>query len=59
MAVARVSRSRAPETARAAMRDHLRGVAEMIFQATEAEVLERTRAELAETRQRFAFGNTV
>lgn len=27
----------------------------MILKATEAEALERTRAELAETRQRFAF----
>lgn len=50
-------RTRQPEQARQAMRDHLNGVAEMIFQATEAEALERARAELAETRQRFALGD--
>ncbi len=57
-AIVEALRLRDPDRARAAMRDHLRGVAEMIFQATEAEALERARAELAETRQRFAFGNT-
>lgn len=49
-------RRRDPDAARTAMRDHLRGVAEMIFKATEAEALERARAEVAETRQRYAFG---
>jgi len=57
-AIVEALRLRDPDKARGAMRDHLRGVAEMIFQATEAEALERARAELAETRQRFAFGNT-
>jgi DNA-binding FadR family transcriptional regulator len=52
-------RRRDPDAARQAMRAHLRGVAEMILKATEAEVLERTRAELAETRQRYAFGETL
>jgi len=51
-------RSRDPGKAREAMQEHLRGVAEMIFDATEAEALERARAELAQTRERFAFGNT-
>ncbi len=52
-------RLRDPDAARRAMRDHLRGVAEMIFKATEAEALERVRAEAAETRQRYAFGESL
>lgn len=50
-------RRRDPDAARQAMRDHLRGVAEMIFSATEAEALERARAEMAETRQRYVLGD--
>jgi len=56
-AIVEALRTRSPEEARRAMRDHLRGVAEMIFKATEAEALERARAELAETRQRYALGD--
>jgi len=37
------------------MRSHLRGVADMVFKATEAEVMERTRAELEEKRARFGL----
>lgn len=57
-AIVEALRTRSPDRARKAMRDHLRGVAEMIFKATEAEALERARAELAETRERYAFGDT-
>ena len=46
-------RSQDPAGARDAMRAHLRGVANMVFEATEAEVLERARAELAGERRRF------
>lgn len=52
-------RARDPEAARKAMQDHLRGVADMIFAATEAEALERARAEVAETRQRYALGDSL
>jgi len=47
--------SRDPDAARNAMRSHLRGVADMVFKATEAEVMERTRAELEEKRARFGL----
>jgi len=42
--------------ARSAMRAHLRGVADMVFKATEAEALERVRAEIAGERRRFQLG---
>lgn len=51
-------RRRDPEGARKAMRDHLNGVAEMILEATEEEVVERAKAQVAETRQRYVFGNS-
>lgn len=50
-------RQRDPGAARRAMRDHLQGVADMLLEATEAEAMERTRAELEETRRRYAFGD--
>lgn len=43
------------DAARNAMRAHLRGVADMVFKATEAEAMERTRAELDEQRARFGI----
>ena len=49
-------RSRDPSAARHAMREHLRGVADMVFAATEAEALERARAEIAGERRRFSLG---
>ena len=52
-------RSRKPDAARNAMRVHLRGVVDMVFKATEAEAMERTRAELEEQRKRFGFGDSV
>lgn len=56
-AIVSALRSRSPDAARNAMRAHLRGVADMVFTATEAEALERTRAEL--DRQRARFGSKM
>lgn len=50
-------RSRDPRAARHAMRAHLRGVADMVFEATEAEAMERIRAEIAGERRRFQLGD--
>ena len=50
-------RSRDPRAARHAMRTHLRGVADMVFAATEAEAMERIRAEIAGERRRFQLGD--
>lgn len=50
-------RCRDPDRARKVMREHLQGVAEMVLKATEAEVYERTKAEAAETRQRYMIGD--
>lgn len=52
-------RKRDPAGARAAMRTHLNGVADMVFAATEAEAVERARAEAAEKRRRFRVGSIV
>lgn len=46
-------RLRDPARARAAMRTHLNGVADMVFHATEAEAVERARAEVAEQFRNF------
>ncbi len=46
-------RRRDPAAARTAMRAHLHGVADMVFAATEAEAVERARAEAADKRRRF------
>ena len=46
-----------PKAARAAMRTHLRGVANMVFEATEAEALERARSQIAGERRRFQLGD--
>ncbi|APE26897.1 FadR/GntR family transcriptional regulator [Aurantiacibacter gangjinensis] len=56
MAVMTALKNRDPNAARAAMRTHLRGVADMVFQATEAEAVERARAEVASQRRRFQLG---
>jgi DNA-binding FadR family transcriptional regulator len=45
------------DAARAAMRDHLTRVLEATFAATETEQLEKTRAQLAEQRKRYALGS--
>lgn len=45
-------RARNPDKARAAMRAHLRGVSDRVFEATEAEAVERVRAEIAQQRSR-------
>jgi len=47
-------RRRDPEAARAAMRDHLSRVIEALLEATEIQELERTRAQIAEQRRRYA-----
>lgn len=52
-AILEALRSRDPNAARAAMRTHLRGVADMVFKATEAEAVERARAEAAEAFRRY------
>lgn len=52
-------RNRDPNAARVAMRTHLQGVAEMVFKATEAEALERVRAEVTETRDKFKIRNSI
>lgn len=56
-AIVRALRQRDPQAARQAMRTHLRGVADMVFQATEAEAIERVRAEMAGERRRFQLGD--
>jgi DNA-binding FadR family transcriptional regulator len=56
-AIVAALRKRDSQAARAAMRSHLRGVADMVFQATEAEALERVRAEIAGERRRFQLGD--
>ena len=47
-------RRRDPEAARNAMRDHLSRVIEALLEATEIQELERTRAQIAEQRRRYA-----
>ena len=56
-AILNALKSRDPNSARSAMRTHLRGVADMVFQATEAEALERVRSEIAGERRRFQLGD--
>lgn len=56
-AIVRALKSGDSKTARNAMRAHLRGVADMVFEATEAEALERVRAEIAGERRRFQVGD--
>lgn len=51
-AILEALRARNPDAARRAMRTHLRGVADMVLEATEAEAMERTRAELNAQRAR-------
>jgi DNA-binding FadR family transcriptional regulator len=58
-AILEALRTRDPKAARQAMRSHLHGVADMVLAATEAEVFERARAEIAETRRKFRVGNLV
>lgn len=58
-AILKALRDRDPPAARAAMRRHLTEVAEMILQATEAEAIERARAEVARTRQRYRVGTEI
>lgn len=58
-AIVAALRARDPNAARNAMRTHLRGVADMVFAATEAEALERARAEIAEQRQRFTLDGSL
>lgn len=49
--------TRDPERARQAMRRHLEGVADMVFAATEAEAVERARAQVAAARNRYRVGS--
>ncbi|MCF8882716.1 FadR family transcriptional regulator [Erythrobacter sp. SN021] len=56
MAIVSALKLRDAGAARAAMRTHLRGVADMVFEATEAEALERVRTEIAGERRRFQLG---
>ena len=56
-AIVRALKTGDPKAARNAMRAHLRGVADMVFEATEAEALERVRAEIAGERRRFQVGD--
>jgi DNA-binding FadR family transcriptional regulator len=53
-AILEALRRRDPEAARAAMRDHLTRVIEALLEATEIQELERTRAQIAEQRRRYA-----
>ena len=48
-------KSRDPEAARNAMRDHLQRVVQQLLDATEAEALEAARREMSAARQRFAL----
>ena len=57
VAIVTALKSRDAVAARAAMRAHLRGVADMVFKATEAEALERVRAQIAGERRRFQMGD--
>jgi len=50
-------RSRLPASLRQAMRRHLEGVADMVFAATEAEAVERARAQVAAARNRYRVGS--
>lgn len=52
-------RARDPQAARNAMRAHLRGVADVVFAATEAEAMERARAEISRQRQRFTINGSM
>lgn len=52
-AIVRALKSGDPNAARAAMRTHLHGVADMLFAATEAEAVEKARAEVAEERKKY------
>lgn len=54
-AVMNALRRRDPQGARQAMRAHLEGVIEAVFEATESEAVERARAEIAEKRKRYAM----
>lgn len=56
LAILDALKSRDAVAARFAMRAHLRRVADMVFKATEAEALERVRAEIAGERRRFQLG---
>ena len=53
VAIVTALRARNPKAAREAMRVHLRGVADMVFKATEAEAIEKIREQLAGERRRF------
>ncbi|WP_231758664.1 FadR/GntR family transcriptional regulator [Microbulbifer elongatus] len=48
-------KSRDPDGARNAMRDHLQRVVQQLLDATEAEALEQARREMSAARQRFAL----
>lgn len=52
-AILQALQERDPDKARAAMRTHLRGVADKVFDVTEAEALDKVRSELAQEREQF------
>lgn len=54
--ILRALRARDPQRARLAMRDHLAGVINQLLEATESEAIEQARAQVAETRKRYASG---
>lgn len=55
-AILRALKNKDANAARAAMRTHLQGVADMVFKATEAEAVEQARAEAEKKRNRFRIG---
>lgn len=54
-AILKALRSRDPDAARGAMRDHLTRVIEALLKATEVQELERARAQIAEQRKRYVL----
>jgi DNA-binding FadR family transcriptional regulator len=54
-AILEALRRRDPDSARAAMRDHLSRVIEALLEATEIQELERARAQIAEQRRRYVL----
>ncbi|WOI53471.1 FadR/GntR family transcriptional regulator [Parvularcula sp. LCG005] len=52
-------RKRDPDAARAAMRSHLSGVADMIFSVSEADAVARARAEISAERQKYRVRSTL
>jgi len=58
-AIFRALKNRNPEAARNAMRAHLRGVANMVFEITESEAIESAKAKVAAELKRYSGGSDL